>query len=192
MTWYTFLLFVHVSMAIIWIGGGLMMQLFGVRASMSGEPARMAAVGEDIEWIANRLFIPASLLAFLTGVLLVDRVGLLRLRRRLDRHRARPLRDDVPRGSVVPRPRVRQDRQAERRAVAGCGPEDAAPDHDVAARPRAALPHRLRHDRQARLRRRGFVRLGARRARRSPSGSSSGATALRSRRAVPPPRAEAA
>ena len=31
----------------------------------------MAAVGEDIEWIANRLFIPASLLAFLTGVLLV-------------------------------------------------------------------------------------------------------------------------
>ena len=71
MTWYSFLLFVHVSMAIIWIGGGLMMQLFGVRASMSGEPARMAAVGEDIEWIANRLFIPASLLAFLTGVLLV-------------------------------------------------------------------------------------------------------------------------
>ena len=71
MTWYTFLLFVHVSMAIIWIGGGLMMQLFGVRASMSGDPARMAAVGEDIEWIANRLFIPASLLAFLTGVLLV-------------------------------------------------------------------------------------------------------------------------
>ncbi len=71
MTWYTFLLFVHVSMAIVWIGGGLMMQLFGVRASMSGEPARMAAVGEDIEWIANRLFIPASLLAFLTGILLV-------------------------------------------------------------------------------------------------------------------------
>ena len=67
MTWSTFLLFVHVSMAIIWIGGGLMMQLFGVRASMSGEPARMAAVGEDIEWIANRLFIPASLLAFLTA-----------------------------------------------------------------------------------------------------------------------------
>jgi uncharacterized membrane protein len=70
-TWYSFLLFVHVSLAIIWIGGGLMMQLFGVRASMSGESARMAAVGEDIEWIANRVFIPASLLAFLTGVLLV-------------------------------------------------------------------------------------------------------------------------
>ena len=31
----------------------------------------MAALGEDIEWIANRVFIPASLLAFLSGVLLV-------------------------------------------------------------------------------------------------------------------------
>ena len=71
MTWHSFLLFVHVSMAIIWIGGGLMMQLFGVRAAMSDDPSRMAALGEDIEWIANRVFIPASLLAFLSGVLLV-------------------------------------------------------------------------------------------------------------------------
>jgi len=70
-TWHSFLLFVHVSMAIIWIGGGLMMQLFGVRAAMSHDPSRMAAIGEDIEWIANRTFIPASLIAFVTGVLLV-------------------------------------------------------------------------------------------------------------------------
>jgi len=71
MTWYSFLLFVHVSMAAIWVGGGLMMQFFALRTKMSGEPARMAALGEDIEWIANRVFIPGSLLAFLTGVLLV-------------------------------------------------------------------------------------------------------------------------
>jgi uncharacterized membrane protein len=71
MSWYELLLFVHVAMAVIWVGGGLMMQFFGIRASMSGEPERMAALGEDIEWIANRVFIPASLLAFLSGVLLV-------------------------------------------------------------------------------------------------------------------------
>jgi uncharacterized membrane protein len=71
MTWYSFLLFAHVAMAVIWVGGGLMMQLFGIRASMSGEPSRMATLGEDIEWIANGVFIPGSLLAFLTGVLLV-------------------------------------------------------------------------------------------------------------------------
>ena len=71
MSWYSFLLFVHVSMAVIWIGGGLMMQFFGIRATMSGDPSRSATLGADIKWIAERVFIPSSLLAFLTGVLLV-------------------------------------------------------------------------------------------------------------------------
>ena len=71
MTWAQFLLFVHVAVAVIWVGGGLMMQLFGIRASMSGDPRRVGELGEDIEWIAQRVFIPSSLIAFLTGVLLV-------------------------------------------------------------------------------------------------------------------------
>ena len=71
MSWHLFLLFAHVSMAVIWVGGGLMMQFFGIRAAMSGDPSRFATLGEDIEWIANRVFIPSSLLAFVTGVLLV-------------------------------------------------------------------------------------------------------------------------
>jgi uncharacterized membrane protein len=71
MTWFEFLLFLHVAAAIIWVGGGLMMQFFGVRASMSGDPRRLAELGQDIQWIANRVFIPASLGAFLTGILLV-------------------------------------------------------------------------------------------------------------------------
>jgi uncharacterized membrane protein len=40
-------------MAVIW-GGGLPMQFFGIRATMSGVPARLATLGQDIEWIANR------------------------------------------------------------------------------------------------------------------------------------------
>ena len=71
MTWYTFLLFVHVAMAAVWVGGGLMMQLFGVRASALRDRTRLANLGEDIAFIGPRLFVPASLLAFLSGVLLV-------------------------------------------------------------------------------------------------------------------------
>jgi hypothetical protein len=48
-----------------------MMQFFGIRASMSGDPSRLAAFGQDVEWIANRVFIPGSLLAFASGILLV-------------------------------------------------------------------------------------------------------------------------
>ena len=71
MTWYSFLLFVHVALAVIWVGGGLMMQFFGIRAAMSGDPTRFATLGADIKWIADRVFIPASLLAFVSGILLV-------------------------------------------------------------------------------------------------------------------------
>ena len=71
MTWYTFLLFTHVAMAVVWVGGALMVQFFGIRATMSGDPSRMATFSQDVEWIANRVFIPGSLLAFLSGALLV-------------------------------------------------------------------------------------------------------------------------
>ena len=71
MSRYEVLLFLHVAMAVIWVGGGLMMQFFGMRAAMLGDRERLAKLGEDIHWIANRVFIPASLIAFLTGVLLV-------------------------------------------------------------------------------------------------------------------------
>jgi uncharacterized membrane protein len=71
MSWAELLLFVHVSVAVIWVGGALMMQFFAIRASMSGDPTRTATLGEDIGWIAQRVFTPASLLAFLSGVLLV-------------------------------------------------------------------------------------------------------------------------
>lgn len=70
MTWYTFLLFVHVSMAIVWIGGGLMIQFFALRAIKAG-PARAAAFATDVEWIANRTLVPSSLLAAVSGILLV-------------------------------------------------------------------------------------------------------------------------
>lgn len=71
MSWYEFLLFAHVTMAVVWVGGALMMQFFGIRALTSGDPGRVATFGQDVEWIANRVFIPGSLLAFVTGILLV-------------------------------------------------------------------------------------------------------------------------
>src|SRR5918999_558177 len=71
MSWYEFLLFVHISMAAIWVGGAVMIQFFALRILGSGEPARQVALGSDVEWISNRLIVPASLLAVLSGVLMV-------------------------------------------------------------------------------------------------------------------------
>ena len=71
MSWYEFLLFFHISMAVIWIGGGAMIQFFALRVMKATDPMRMAEFGQDVEWISTRVFIPASLLAFVSGILLV-------------------------------------------------------------------------------------------------------------------------
>jgi uncharacterized membrane protein len=70
-TWYEFLVFFHISMAVIWIGGGAAIQFFAVRILKATDPMRMAEFGQDVEWIGTRIFIPASLLAFVSGVWLV-------------------------------------------------------------------------------------------------------------------------
>jgi uncharacterized membrane protein len=71
MTWYEFLLFAHIAMAAIWVGGGAMLQFFGLRAINAPDPMRLAQLGQDIEWIGSRVLVPASALAVVSGILLV-------------------------------------------------------------------------------------------------------------------------
>jgi uncharacterized membrane protein len=71
MSWYEFLLFVHISMAVIWVGGGAMLQVFGLRAMRAPDPMRLVEFGGDVEWIGNRVLVPSSLLAVVSGVWLV-------------------------------------------------------------------------------------------------------------------------
>jgi uncharacterized membrane protein len=67
---YDVLLFFHIVMAVTWVGGGLMIQFFGMRATAAGGE-RAAAFLVDVEWIGNRFLTPSSLLAFASGVFLV-------------------------------------------------------------------------------------------------------------------------
>jgi uncharacterized membrane protein len=67
-TWYEFLLFVHVSAAVIWVGGSTIAQFFALRAMRASDPLRLAEFGTDVEWIANRTLLPSSATAFLTGI----------------------------------------------------------------------------------------------------------------------------
>jgi uncharacterized membrane protein len=71
MTWYEFLLFFHIAMAVLWVGGGAMLQFIGVRVINDPDPKRLVQLGQDVEWVATRVLVPASLLAFVSGLLLV-------------------------------------------------------------------------------------------------------------------------
>jgi len=70
-SWYELLLFTHIAMAAIWVGGGAMIQFFALRIMKATDPMRMAEFGQDVEWVGTRVFIPASGLAVLSGILLV-------------------------------------------------------------------------------------------------------------------------
>ena len=71
MTWYEFLLFVHVAAAVVWVGGGAIIQFFALRAMRSPDPMRLPSLGQDIEWIGNRVLTTSAGVAVLSGLLLV-------------------------------------------------------------------------------------------------------------------------
>jgi uncharacterized membrane protein len=68
---YEFLLALHILGAIVWIGAAVSVQALAIRADRSGEPEQMRKIADDAEWLATRLFIPASLSVLILGILLV-------------------------------------------------------------------------------------------------------------------------
>ena len=70
-SWYQTWKAVHVLMAIVWIGGALMIQLFAFRIIRENDGARIGKFAGDVEFIAMRTFIPASLVLVILGFVLV-------------------------------------------------------------------------------------------------------------------------
>jgi len=68
MTWYEFLLFSHVSCAVIWIGGGFVLQVYAMVERSSGDAGAVARFAGIAGRLGERVFIPASLLVVLAGV----------------------------------------------------------------------------------------------------------------------------
>jgi uncharacterized membrane protein len=71
-TWYEFALWVHVFGAVVWVGGALATQVFGIRILRARDPVRLAGFAKDAEWIGTRVFMPASILLLAFGFVLVE------------------------------------------------------------------------------------------------------------------------
>jgi low temperature requirement protein LtrA len=70
MTWYEFLLFVHLSAAVIWVGAGFLLVVLAIRADQTDDEAQIKRILDDNTWLATHLFIPSSLTVFAAGMLL--------------------------------------------------------------------------------------------------------------------------
>jgi uncharacterized membrane protein len=70
-TWYEFALWVHIFTAVIWVGGGLAIQVYAFRILRANDPVRLAAFAKDTEWVGTRVFMPASILLLVFGFVLI-------------------------------------------------------------------------------------------------------------------------
>ena len=68
MSWYEFLLFVHITAAVIWLGGAFTFQMYGAVVRRGGDPEEIARFAGRAGVLGERMFVPASLLVVLAGV----------------------------------------------------------------------------------------------------------------------------
>ena len=70
MTYYEGLLFLHIATAVVWLGSGFFLQMLVWRAGATGNRPLLQGVASNSGWLAQRIFIPASLAVLVLGVLL--------------------------------------------------------------------------------------------------------------------------
>ena len=68
---YDFWLFVHVLMAIVWVGGNIHLQIIGARLTAANDPIQLAGFSKQAEWIGMRVLTPAAVLIVIAGVFMV-------------------------------------------------------------------------------------------------------------------------
>src|SRR5689334_15518970 len=66
--WYALFRVVHVSLAVFWVGGGLLLTVIGLKAEGSDDPHEIVTLARWAGFVGERLFAPAGLLVFLMGI----------------------------------------------------------------------------------------------------------------------------
>jgi uncharacterized membrane protein len=69
--WYAFFKWVHVTGAVLWVGGGLALTILALWAERKQDPAEMAMLARQAAFIGERVFAPVGLLVFLAGIAMV-------------------------------------------------------------------------------------------------------------------------
>ena len=66
--WYALFKAIHVSVAVIWVGGGVMLTIDGIRAKSENDPAKVVAVAQRAAFWGEKIFAPAGLIVFAMGI----------------------------------------------------------------------------------------------------------------------------
>ena|SRR5688572_32930294 len=70
MSYYEVLLFLHIAAAAVWLGSAFLLQMLVFRAGQAGDAPLLRGIASNSGWMAQRIFIPASLAVLIVGILL--------------------------------------------------------------------------------------------------------------------------
>lgn len=62
---------VHVLAAVVWVGGGLALTILAFLTQRENDPRALVSLGHKVELMATRVFVPASLIVLLFGILMM-------------------------------------------------------------------------------------------------------------------------
>ena len=68
---YDLIKYVHVLAAITWVGGAFYAQMLALQVQRSTDPDDIPKFGRQAETIGTRVFLPASIILFIAGAILV-------------------------------------------------------------------------------------------------------------------------
>jgi uncharacterized membrane protein len=69
MDWYTLVKFLHVTCAVIWVGGAFVMITLGAVAERAKDDAELVRIVRQVAWAGERIYVPASIATLVFGVI---------------------------------------------------------------------------------------------------------------------------
>ena len=66
--WYALFKAIHVTFAVIWVGGGVSIMINAIRAQRTSDPKQVVTVAQQAAFLGEKIFAPAGLVVFLMGV----------------------------------------------------------------------------------------------------------------------------
>jgi uncharacterized membrane protein len=66
--WYSIFKWVHVTLAVFWVGGGLLLTVLGLRAERSTDPREIVTLARQAAFTGEKIFAPAGLIVLLMGI----------------------------------------------------------------------------------------------------------------------------
>jgi uncharacterized membrane protein len=70
-TWFGIFKLVHVSVAVFWVGGGLLLTALAIRAERADDPEQLATIARQATFVGEKLFAPAGGVVLAMGIVMV-------------------------------------------------------------------------------------------------------------------------